>query len=180
MSDIKPTTNSSLPDRLYGEHYPDSFIDMPQPLFTSRHKLMDDNGKYVREERQQSDQPIITSQSVGTCSGSYTPSATASSTATTSPSGSTTNRQYRDPADPDQDGFADNIEYTNIEGPPLPANTIGKDEVSSWPCVVVGAVPQTWVSTAERILRTTASKWDTKQHTDARHNYDGFIKANGI
>ena len=79
--------------------------------------------------------------------------------------GSDPDRQHRDPDD--RDGFADNIDYTGI---PIPK---GQSTVSGWPCVVVGAIPETWVSTAERILRTTAGEWDTKQHTDAGLNNDG-------
>jgi hypothetical protein len=80
--------------------------------------------------------------------------------------GSDPDRQYRDP-DTNKDGFADNIDYTGI---PIPK---GQSTISGWPCVVVGAIPETWVSTAERILRTTIGEWDTKQHTDAGLNNDG-------
>jgi hypothetical protein len=69
----------------------------------------------------------------------------------------------------DKDGFADNIDYTGI---PVPTPQ-RKDTISGWPCVVVGAVCETWVSTAERILRTTVGEWDTKQHTDAGLDNDG-------
>jgi hypothetical protein len=200
MSNIKPTTNSSLPDRLYGEHYPDSFIDMPKSILTSRYQLVDNNDKYVREERQQSDQPIITNQSVSAPASSTPFSTSASSISTPSSSGNnpdgtkaertrTEEGRPRSEAkgtgteegrtrsqDGSQDGFSDNLEYTGI---PIPAAK-GKDSVSGWPCVVVGAVCETWTTAAEHVLRTTASKWDTKQHIDARRDYDGFIKANGI
>jgi hypothetical protein len=68
----------------------------------------------------------------------------------------------------DKDGFADNIDYTGI---PIPTPK-RESAVSGWPCVVVGAVCETWVSTAERILRTTVGEWDTKQHIDAGRNND--------
>jgi hypothetical protein len=71
----------------------------------------------------------------------------------------------------DKDGFADNIDYTGI---PIPT-TKGKSAISGWPCVVVGAICETWVSTAERILRTTVGEWDTKQHTDTGLNNDGPV-----
>ena len=69
----------------------------------------------------------------------------------------------------DKDGFADNIDYTGI---PIPAPK-GKDAISGWPCVVVGAFCETWTTASERILRATASKWDTEQHTNAGLNNDG-------
>jgi hypothetical protein len=69
----------------------------------------------------------------------------------------------------DKDGFADNIDYAGIPIP-TPKRESAK---RGWPCVVVGAVCETWVSTAERILRTTVGEWDTKQHIDAGRNNDG-------
>jgi hypothetical protein len=77
---------------------------------------------------------------------------------------------------PVKDGFSDNLEYTGI---PIPIPK-GKNAVGGWPCVVVGAVCETWVSTAERILRTTVGEWDTKQHTDAGLNNDGSATTNGL
>jgi hypothetical protein len=92
--------------------------------------------------------------------------------------GSDPDRQYRDPdADkdgnedrcPNHDGFSDNIDYTGI---PVPTPK-RKDAISGWPCVVVGAVCETWTTASERILRTTVSEWDTEQHTNAGLNNDG-------
>jgi hypothetical protein len=177
MSDVKPTTDFSLPDRLYGEHYPDSFIDMPQPILTSRYQPVDDNDKHVREERQQPNEPILTGQSVGSSSASSTAASTPSGTTAASPGGSTTtDSQCRNSADSDQDGFSDNLEYTHITG----TTPKGEDAVSGWPCVVVGDICEARVSAAEHVLRTTASQWNTEQHIDAGRDYDGFIKANGI
>jgi hypothetical protein len=82
--------------------------------------------------------------------------------------GNDPDNQHRDPADTDHDGFSDNLDYTGI---PIP--TKGQSKVSGWPCVVVGAVCETWTTTSERILRTTASEWDTEQHTDAGLDNDG-------
>jgi hypothetical protein len=44
----------------------------------------------------------------------------------------------------DHDGFADNIDYTGI---PIP--TKGQSKKLGWPCVVVGAVCETWVDSSE-------------------------------
>jgi hypothetical protein len=75
----------------------------------------------------------------------------------------------------DKDGFADNIDYTGI---PIPTKRESKK--LGWPCVVVGAVCETWVTATEHILRTTASEWDTKQHTDAGLNNDGSATTKGL
>jgi hypothetical protein len=76
----------------------------------------------------------------------------------------------------DKDGFSDNLEYTGIPIPtPKRENAVG-----GWPCVVVGAVCETWDTTTERILRTTASGWNTEQHTDTRFNNDGSVTTKGL
>jgi hypothetical protein len=198
MPNIKSTTNSSLPDRLYGEHYPDSFIDMPKSILTSRYQLVDDNDKHLREERQQSDQPcfacepsksdeskfdhICPNNPILTCNctdpkycaelGSDPDGASAEAERT----GTEEGRARSKDGSPNQDGFADNIDYTGI---PIPSPQ-RKDAVGGWPCVVVGAVCETWTSATERILRTTASEWDTKQHTDAGLNNDGPVTTTGL
>lgn len=76
----------------------------------------------------------------------------------------------------DKDGFSDNIDYTGI---PIPTPKRESKKLG-WPCVVVGAVCETWVTTTERILRTTAGEWDTKQHTDAGLDNDGPAATTGL
>jgi hypothetical protein len=210
MSNIKSTTNSSLPDRLYGEHYPDSFIDMPKSILTSRYQLVDDNDKYVREERQQSDQPIFSSESskpdeskfdhicpnnpiltcnctdpkycaeLGSDPDGTSPTSTSEAERTRAEKGQPRREAERTGTEEErtrsQDGFSDNLEYTGI---PIPTAK-RKNAVSSWPCVVVGAVCETWTTAAEHVLRTTDGGRDTKQHIDSGRDYDGFIKANGF
>jgi hypothetical protein len=73
----------------------------------------------------------------------------------------------------DKDGFADNIDYTGIPYP----STKGKDAVSGWPCVVVGAIPETWSDASECVSRGEHSAGHTKQHTDAGLNDDGPVAA---
>ena len=80
--------------------------------------------------------------------------------------GSDPDRQHRDP---DQDGFSDNLEYTGI---PIPTPT-GKSAVGGWPCVVVGAVCETWLTASECVPRSEHSAGHTEQHTDAGFNNDG-------
>jgi hypothetical protein len=173
MSDIKPTTNSQLPDRLYGEHYPDSFIDMPQPILTSRYKPVDDNDKYLQKVGKQSDKPCVACVAPESNFSHICPNNPILTCNCTDPKycaelGNDPDSQYRDP-DPNNDGFSDNLDYTGI---PIPAPKRESKKLG-WPCVVVGAVCETWVTTTERILRTTAGEWDTEQHTDAGLNNDG-------
>jgi hypothetical protein len=177
MSIKQPTTNSQLPDRLYGEHYPDSFLDVSRPVRESSVATLGDYIQQLQEIGKQPDQSCVACEPLESNFSHICPNNPILTCNCTDPKfcselGNDPDRQYRDP-DTNHDGFADNIDYTHIEGPPLPANTEGENAVSGWPCVVVGAVPQTWVSTAEHVLRTTASEWDTKQHTDAGLNNDG-------
>ena len=83
--------------------------------------------------------------------------------------GNDPDRQYRDPDDGDKDGFADNIDYTGIPIP-TPKRQSAK---RGWPCVVVGAIPETWSYASECVPGSEHSAGHTKQHTDAGLNNDG-------
>jgi hypothetical protein len=131
---------------------------------------MDHYRQYLQEVNKQPDQSCVANQPVKSNFQHICPNNPILTCNCTDPKycaelGSDPDRQHRDPDD--RDGFADNIDYTGI---PIPK---GQSTVSGWPCVVVGAIPETWVSTAERILRTTVGEWDTKQHTDAGLDNDG-------
>jgi hypothetical protein len=76
----------------------------------------------------------------------------------------------------DKDGFADNINYTGIPYP----TTKGKDAVRGWPCVVVGAVPETWATATECISGSEHSGRSTEQHTDAGLNNDEPVATNRL
>jgi hypothetical protein len=52
----------------------------------------------------------------------------------------------------DKDGFADNIDYTGI---PIP--TQRESAKRGWPCVVVGAIPETWSDASECVSRSPDS-----------------------
>ena len=72
--------------------------------------------------------------------------------------------------------LGDKDEFAGI---PIPTPQ-GQSKEFGWPCVVVGAVCETWTATTEHVLRTTASEWDTKQHTDAGHHNDGTASTAGL
>jgi hypothetical protein len=127
----------------------------------------------LQEVGKQSDQSNISSQPVESSFDHICPNNPILTCNCTDPKfcaelGSDPDRQHRD-QDGDKDGFADNIDYTGI---PIPTPK-RKDTISGWPCVVVGAICETWISTTERILRTTVGEWDTKQHIDAGFDNDG-------
>jgi hypothetical protein len=75
----------------------------------------------------------------------------------------------------DKDGFADNIDYTGI---PIPTPK-GKDTVSGWPCVVVGAICETGTSAAECVSGSEHSAGHTERDTNARPEFDGsYVSTN--
>jgi hypothetical protein len=210
MPNKQPTTNAQLPDRLYGEHYPDSFLDVSESVRKSSVATLGDYIRHLQEVGKQPDQPCFACEPSGSDESKFDhicpnnpiltcnctdpkfcaelgsdPDGTSAKRATTEKgrdgnkrcpeSGRVCNdRVCPNECIGDEDGFADNINYTGI---PYPK---GKDAVSGWPCVVVGAICETWTSAAERVLRTTASEWDTKQHTDAGFNNDGPVATNGL
>jgi hypothetical protein len=184
MSNKQPTTNTTMPDRLYGEHYPDSFLDVSRPVRESNVATLGDYIRHLQEVNKQSDKPCVACEPLESGFDHICPNNPILTCNCTDPKfcaelGNDPDRQYRDIPDadkdgnedrcPNHDGFSDNLDYTGI---PIPT-TKRQSKVSGWPCVVVGAVCETWTTTSERILRTTAGEWDTKQHTDAGLNNDG-------
>jgi hypothetical protein len=193
MPNKQSTTNTQLPDRLYGEHYPDSFLDVSRPVRESNVATLGDYIRHLQEVNKQPDQscvaceplessfehicpnnPILTCNCVDPkyCAelGSN-PDNIVDGNKRCPDSGLICNdRVCPNECLGDKDGFADNIDYTGI---PIPTSFQRKNAVSGWPCVVVGAVCETWATASKRILGTTASEWDTKQHTNAGLDNDG-------
>jgi hypothetical protein len=191
MSDKRSTTNSTMPDRLYGEHYPDSFLDVSRSVRESSVATLGDYIRHLQEVDKQPDQSDVASQSVESSFDHICPNNPILTCNCSDPNacaelGNDPDNQHGNKRCPDsgricndrdcpneclgdKDGFSDNLDYTGI---PIPS-TKGKSSISCWPRVVVGAICETWVSTAERILRTAVGEWDTKQHIDAGLNNDG-------
>jgi hypothetical protein len=177
MPNKQPTTNSQLPDRLYGEHYPDSFIDVSRSIRESNVATLGDYIRHLQEVNQQPNQSCVACEPIESNFDHICPNNPILTCNCTDPKfcaelGNDPDRQHRNV--PEQDGFSDNLEYTGI---PIPK---GKNAVSGWPCVVVGAVCETWTTTTEHVLRTTASEWYTQCNTDAGLNNDGPAATNGL
>jgi hypothetical protein len=180
MPDIKPNTNSQLPDRLYGEHYPDSFLDVSRPVRESNVATLGDYIRHLQEVDKQSDKPCFACEPVESSQSTYDhicPNNPILTCNCTDPKycaelGNDPDRQYRDIADTDHDSFSDNLDYTGI---PIPTNpsTKGKNAVSGWPCIVVGAIPETWNPTSECVSGLEHSEGYTERNTDAGLNNDG-------
>jgi hypothetical protein len=174
MSNKQPTTDATMPDRLYGGHYPDSFLDVPRPIRESNVATLGDYIRHLQEVDKQSDKPCVACEPVESSFDHICPNNPILTCNCTDPKfcaelGNDPDRQYRDPDDGDKDGFADNIDYTGI---PIPAPK-RQDTLVGWPCVVVGAFSETWTTAAERVPGSEHSAGHTEQRTDAGFDNDG-------
>ena len=124
MSNKQPTTNSQLPDRLYGEHYPDSFLDVSKPVREPNVATLGDYIRHLQEVDKQSYKSHESRKPAVSCKYCYN----AGGQQCTCVDG---NKQCPDsgricnerdcPGDKclgDKDGFSDNLEYTHITSTP--------------------------------------------------------------
>lgn len=59
MQNNDRNADAILSDRLYGEHYPDSFLDLPQPIWHSSLRTLDDYIGRLHEVNQQPHQSYV-------------------------------------------------------------------------------------------------------------------------
>jgi hypothetical protein len=174
MPNKQPTTNAQLPDRLYGEHYPDSFLYVSGSIRDTNVSTLGDYIRHLQEVNQQPDQPCVACVAPESNFSHICPNNPILTCNCTDPKycaelGSDPDGNSAD-NDNKHDGFSDNLDYTGI---PIPA-TKREGKVSGWPCVVVGAICEAWDTTTERVSRREHSAGHTEQHTDARLNNDGL------
>jgi hypothetical protein len=185
-----------MPDRLYGEHYPDAFLDVSRSIRESSVATLGDYIRHLQEVDKQSDQSNVANQSVESSFDHICPNNPILTCNCSDPNacaelGNDPDSQYGNKRCPesgrichesvcpneclgDKDGFSDNLDYTGI---PYPK---GKSTVSGWPCVVVGAVCKAWTTARECVSRSEHSTRNTEQHTDAGLNNDGSATTNRL
>jgi hypothetical protein len=126
MSDIKSTTNSTMPDRLYGEHYPDSFLDVSGSVRKPDVATLGDYIRQLQEIDKQPYKPSKPSKPAVSCKYCYDIGYDASGEQCTCVDGNKqcpdsgrvcNERDCPDECLGDHDGFADNIDYTGIPAP---------------------------------------------------------------
>jgi hypothetical protein len=191
MSNKQPTTNSTMPDRLYGEHYPDAFLDVSRPVRESSVATLGDYIRHLQKVDKQPDQSCVACVAPKSSFDHICPNNPILTCNCTDPnacaelgndpdnidgnkrcpdSGRICNkRNCPNECLGDKDGFADNIDYTGI---PIPTPK-REGAKRGWPCVVVGAIPETWSDPSECVSRGEHSAGHTEQHTDAGLNNDG-------
>jgi hypothetical protein len=191
MQNNDRNANSAMPDRLYGEHYPDSFLDVSRPIRESSVATL---GDYIQQLQEINGQPnqscfacepsksgqttydhICPNNPILTCNcadpkycaelGSDPDGATTQTEGTRTEEGRDGNKRCPESGRVcnervcpqeclgDKDGFSDNLEYTGI---PIPTPK-RESEKLGWPCIVVGAIPETWVDSAECVSRSPDS-----------------------
>ena len=190
MPSKQPNSNSRLRDWLYGEHYPDSFLDVPGPLRSTSVATLGDYIKHLQKIDRQSYQSgesgfshVCPNNPILTCNCANPTDCSELRPDGDQPSGDSTakridgNKQCPDSGricndrvcpntcQGDHDGFSDNLDYA---GNPYPTSSQRKKSVSGWPCVVVGAVCETWTTAGECVSGSEHSAGNTERHTDAR------------
>jgi hypothetical protein len=180
-----------MPDRLYGEHYPDSFLDVPRPVRESNVATLGDYIRHLQEVDKQSDKSCVACVSPESSFDHICPNnpiltcncadPNACAELGNDPDNIDGNKRCPDSGRicnerdcpneclGDKDGFADNIDYTGI---PIPAPK-RQDTLVGWPCVVVGAFSETWTTAAECVPGSEHSAGHTEQRTDAGPDNDG-------
>jgi hypothetical protein len=181
-----------MPDRLYGEHYPDAFLDVSRSVREPGVATLGDYIRHLQEVGKQSDKPCVACEPLKSGFEHICPNNPILTCNCTDPkfcaelgsnpdnlvdgnkrcpdSGLICNdRVCPNECLGDHDGFSDNLDYTGI---PIPAPK-GKDAVSGWPCVVVGAIPETWDSASECVPGLEHSEGYTKRNIDAGPDNDG-------
>jgi hypothetical protein len=185
MQNDNRNANSTMPDRLYGEHYPDSFLDVSRPVRESSVSTLGDYIRHLQEVDKQSDKPSESNKPPISCKFCYDIGYDASGqqcTCAKQPSNIDGNKRCPDSGricnerDCPNECLGDNIEYV---GNPIPTPQ-GQNKEFGWPCVVVGAVPETWNTTAECVPGREHSEGDTERNTNAGLNNDGPATTNGL
>jgi hypothetical protein len=184
--------NAAMPDRLYGEHYPDAFLDVSRSVRESNVSTLGDYIKHLQEVNKQSDQSCVACVAPESNFDHICPNNPILTCNCTDPkfcaelgNDPDNNGNKRCPDSGlicndrvcpneclgDKDGFADNIDYTGI---PIPTPK-RESKKRGWPCVVVGAIPETWSDASECVPGSEHSAGHTEQHTDAGLDNDGPV-----
>ena len=187
MPSKQPNSNNQLPDRLYGEHYPDSFLDVPRSIRQSSGTTLGDYIRHLQEVSNQPNKPCFACEpSQPDCGGSQHANADNNNFQHICPNNPILTCNCGNPNDcpelgndPDQQSnefgnkrCPDSNRICNTAVCPgeckgdgfadnlnYTGNPYPKREVanSGWPCVVVGGYNETSDKTAEHIYGTPDS-----------------------
>ena len=168
MQNNDRNADAILSDRLYGEHYPDSFLDLPQPIWHSSLRTLGDYIGRLQEVNEQSHQSYV---ACVPAQPSYADTADCGSADTNSNVGESSVFIKC----PDSGKLCSRIDCPN--GCKGDTASQGQSTLSSGSSPVSGAVCETGATAGECVSRSEHSAGDTKQHTDAGHHNDGSAEA---
>ena len=175
MQNNDRNADAILSDRLYGEHYPDSFLDLPQPIWHSSLRTL---GDYIGRLHEVDQQPHQSYVACVPAQPSYADTECGSSGGSDN-SASNINANTRNNTRessffikcPDSGKICSRIDCPN--GCKGDSTAQRKGALSSGSSAVSGSVCETRTTTNECVSRSEHSAGDTEQHTDAGHNNDG-------
>jgi hypothetical protein len=164
MQNNDRNADAILSDRLYGEHYPDSFLDLPQSIRTASLRTLGDYIGRLQKVNEQSHQSYV----------ACVPAQPSYANNTADCGSADTNNASRNNAFikcPDSGKLCSRIDCPNgCKGDP-PAQ--GQSALSSGSSAVSGAVCEAGTTASQCVSRSEHSAGDTEQHTDAGHHNDG-------
>ena len=171
MQNNDRNADAILSDRFYGEHYPDSFLDLPQPIWNSSLRTL---GDYIGRLQKVNEQPHQSYVACVPAQPSYADN--------TANCGSTdTNNASRNNAFikcPDSGKLCTRIDCPNECNGDTTAQ--GQSALSSGSSAVSGTICEAGTTASQCISRSEHSAGHTEQHTDAGHHNDGPTSTAGL
>ena len=175
MQNNDRNTDTQLPDRLYGERYPDSFLDLPQPIRHSNLRTLGDYIRRLQEVDQQSHQSSVACVPDQPSHANNTADCGSPDTDTDT---DTNNAEHAFIKCPDSGKLCTRIDCPNGCKGNTTASRQG--ELSSGSSAVVGVICEAGVTANQCVSRSEHSAGNTKRNTDAGHNNDGSASTNGL
>ena len=171
MQNNDRNADAILSDRFYGEHYPDSFLDLPQPVWHSSLRTL---GDYIGRLQEINEQPHQSYVACVPAQPSY-----ADNTASNISADHDTRNNARESSAfikcPNSGKLCTRIDCPNgCNGDPTAQ---GQSALSSGSSTVSGVVYEARTTASECVSRSEHSAGDTEQHTDSGHDNDGPAEA---
>ena len=169
MQNNDRNADAILSDRLYGEHYSDSFLDLPQPIWHSNLRTLGDYIGRLQEVNEQSHQSYV----------ACVPAQPSYANNTADCSSANTNSNVGESSAfikcPNSGKLCTRIDCPNgCKGDPTAQ---GQGTLSSGSGTVSGVICEAGATASQCVSRSEHSAGDTEQHTDAGHHNDGPAEA---
>ena len=178
MQNNDRNANAIMSDRLYGEHYPDSFLDLPQPIWHSSLRTLGDYIGRLHEVNQQPHQSYVACVPAQPSYADASPSNFSASHNANRDSGINAGQSSSFIKCPDSGKLCTRIDCPN--GCKGDSTASRQSALSSGSSAVSGTVCEARITAGECVSRSEHSAGDTEQHTDAGHHNDGPASTTGL